>query len=113
MKTQCISILAAAAIFLLGPSGCSCTQNIVVSTRVKVADAGGAVVTDATVTYCVDGGTEKACSGSAGAYICGVEEDGDFTITARKGMLSKTVEVTVDADYCHVETQSFTITLGA
>lgn len=112
MKKRLGVLLFAAALFLLGPAGCVCKQNAVVSTEVKVVDAFGALVTDAIVTYCVDDGIEKPCSASPEFYICGLEEDGDFTITARKGMLSKAVEITIDEDGCHPETQSFTIQLG-
>lgn len=112
MKKRLGFLLFAAALFLLGPAGCSCTLQANASVVVKVVDAFGALVTDAIVKYCVDDGIEKPCEFTGSRYRCGVEEDGDFTITARKGMLAKTVEIEVEADVCHVDTQSVTIQLG-
>lgn len=113
MKTQCVSILAAAAIFLLGPSGCSCTQDIQHSATVIVVETSGSVISDATVTYCVDGGVERGCTfvGQGSTYLCGWEEIGEFTITARKGMSSTSTTVTVEEEFGCSHPDQPTITL--
>lgn len=111
MKTLLVWVLLTSAT-LIGSSGCGCTLQANWSVLVEVVDASGAFIADATVTYCVDGGIEKPCDLLGSRYRCGVEQDGDFTITARKGMLSKTVEIEVEEDICHVESQSLTIKLG-
>jgi len=116
MKTRLGFLLFSATLFLLGPLGCSCTQDIQHSARVIVVDGSGAVVSDATVTYCVDGGVERGCSfvGQGSTYLCGWEEIGEFTITARKGMSSDSVTVTVDEEFgCnHPDQPTVTLKLG-
>jgi hypothetical protein len=94
-----------------------CTLEARSSVTVKVVDAIGTVVTDATVTFSIGGGAAENCEvfPDGLSYVCGYERDGNFTITATKGMDTKTATVTVNktADGCHVEGQSITITLGA
>ncbi len=98
-------------------TGTNCSLEARSSVTVKVVDAAGAAVTDATVTFSVDGAAAQNCElfpvGSD--YVCGYEIEGDFTITVTKGADTKTQNVTVGktADGCHVEGKTITITLGA
>jgi hypothetical protein len=116
MKTRLGFLIFAATLFLLGPSGCSCKCNVEHSANVIVVDASGAKISDASVTYCVDGGVEQNCysAGEQFDYECGTEEIGEFTITARKGMYSKSTTVTVEEEFgcSHPDQPTITIKLG-
>jgi hypothetical protein len=81
---------------------------------VTVVDATGASVTDATVTYSVDGAAALNCDLVGSVYDCGFEQSGTLTITATRGTTSATkpVVVTRTNDGCsHVVTQKVTLTL--
>lgn len=98
-----------------GNNGTACTEEARSSVMAKVVDGAGAAVTDAMVTYTVDGGASKTCDSVAmdGNYVCGYEEAGAFVVTATKGAMTATQNVTIvkTADGCHVEGQSITLTL--
>ncbi|MDI1435626.1 MULTISPECIES: hypothetical protein [Polyangium] len=90
----------------------ACTTIAAISVTVDVVDATGAAVTDADLTYTVNGGPSKACEQVVeNSYDCGVEEAGNFVITATRDMATKTANVTVTSDECHVIGQTLTITL--
>ncbi|APR85138.1 Hypothetical protein A7982_10487 [Minicystis rosea] len=102
---------------LLPSAGCSsgiCTADSRPSVTVYVVDGTKTAISDATVTYSVDGGPQKDCwpfdEGSK-AYLCGEEEAGHIVVTATRGASTQTAEVDVVADECHVTTVSATITL--
>lgn len=109
------------ALALVPGAGCggplqACTEIAVFSVNVTVVDGASAPVSDATLKYTVDGGPEKSCEQedpTKNAYICGVEEAGHFVITATRGTATKTVEVDVSKDECHVVPEKTTITLSS
>ena len=115
MTKSLIPALVAIVASLLGLAGCSCDSSIHFSVIVNVVDASGAPINDATVTYSVDGDPAVSCGAATNSnqHICGSEIEGDFTITVTRGSEKKTQELSVDANYCHVETQSITMKLGA
>lgn len=99
----------------IGPGDGSCTNEARASVTVKVVDASGAPVTDASVTFSVDGAPAQACeSFPDGSYVCGFEIAGEFIIGASRAGVSKLDKVTIGktADGCHVEGKSITLTLG-
>ena len=80
------------------------------SVAVAVQDEQGDAITDAEVVFSVDGGEEQACDGNH----CGWEREGTFVVTARKAGYDdaqKSIVVGPDADGCHVESQTLTLTL--
>lgn len=110
----------------LGLAGCgsdgiggpnqTCTLEARSSLTVKVVDGMGAAVSDATLTFSVDGGAAQNCENFMdGSYVCGFEIDGTFVVTATKGMATQmqTVVVKLTENGCHVDSQSITMTLGA
>lgn len=81
--------------------------------QVTVIDAMGAAVTDAVLSYSVDGGAAKPCETMPdGGAVCGFEEKGNFTIFVTRGAEMKMQSVSVGADSCHVITESISIKLG-
>ena len=91
----------------------ACTTEARSSVTLEVVDTMGNRITDATVTYSVDGGASKNCEPFPdGTYTCGFEEAGAFSITATRGMDTHTHNLTVTSDECHVIGQNVTITLG-
>ncbi|HVK67576.1 MAG TPA: hypothetical protein VM694_23985 [Polyangium sp.] len=114
------SFLASLVSFCLIPlAACSsssdevaCTTIAAISVTVDVVDSTGAPITDADLTYTVNGGPSKPCEQVVeNSYDCGVEESGNFVITATRDMATKTANVTVTSDECHVIGQSLTMTL--
>jgi len=114
-----VAVVALAA--ALGASACavSCTPVSIASVVVTVQDSTGALVTDATVTYQVDGGSEKAArcldveDAGCSKWVAGWEESGAFVVVATSGDGSKRAEetLTVSKDECHVQTEQVTLTL--
>jgi hypothetical protein len=107
-----------AALALLPGTGCvvthACTEEALFSVDVTVVDSAGAPVTDATLKYSVDGGSESDCSHvfqTDNSYSCGVEQAGHFVITATRGAVTQTAAVDVTEGECHVVPVSKTITL--
>ncbi len=92
-----------------------CTTEARPSVSVKVVDAQGAPVPDATLTFSNGALVQDCVNMMNGLYVCGYEEDGPITVTATKGADTNMQGVTVmqSPDGCHVEGQSITITLGA
>jgi hypothetical protein len=127
MKTRLRSALSFAMVSLFGLAGCganpvagpgvACTTEARSSVTAKVVDKTGAIVSDAVVTFSVDGGAAEMCETfpDGTGYVCGHERAGQFTVSATKGADTKTQTVTVKKtdDGCHVDSQSITITLGA
>lgn len=96
--------------------GVGCTEIAAASVSVQVVDGSGMPVSEATVTFSVNGGPAQNCETfMSGSYVCGYEQAGMITITATNGTDTQmqTVTVTKTADGCHVQGQSITITLGA
>lgn len=114
MKKLCVFSMLTMVIGALSgcgdPSSLGCTNELRSSVSVRVEDASGAPVNEATLTYSVDGGASKACDGS----VCGWDEVGDFVITAEgaEGQMN-TEEVTVQraSDGCHADSQHVTVVL--
>jgi hypothetical protein len=99
-----------------GPGGVGCTEEARASVSVKVVDASGAPISDASVTFSVDGAAAQACENfSNGNYACGFEIAGEFIIGVSRGNESKLDKLTIGktADGCHVDGKTITITLGA
>jgi hypothetical protein len=94
-----------------------CTLEARTSVGVTVLDARGAPISDATVTYSVDGEREEECVRFPflvdGRYICGWETAGTFRITARRGAETATATVSVSRGQCHVRSESVTLRLGS
>jgi len=90
----------------------ACTTLAAVSVTVTVEDSAGMPVTDADLEYTVNGGPAKPCDQVIeNSYDCGVEESGNFVITATRDATTKTANVTVTADECHVIGQTLTMTI--
>lgn len=90
-----------------------CTTEAEPSVVVTVVDAKLAPVTDAAVSYRVDGGAEEPCddySSSGNVYDCGWEQPGSFVITAERGGVKRTSAVEVEKGECHVVTAKVTVT---
>jgi hypothetical protein len=101
---------------VLAGTGCvfGCTTEARTSVSVNVVDANGAPVTDAMVTFSVDGSAPQACTSFDNSnFSCGMEQAGHFVIIASAGGATAKRELDVDADACHVEGQSLTIKLPA
>ncbi|MBM4393042.1 MAG: carboxypeptidase regulatory-like domain-containing protein [Deltaproteobacteria bacterium] len=96
-------------------NGNVCTEIAMASVSLSVADLDGAPVTDATVTYTVDGGEATDCNPWAdGQYACGWEQPGTIVVTvAKEGFVTVTeaVEVGMTDDECHVEGEVLAVTL--
>jgi hypothetical protein len=85
-----------------------CTTESRASVTVTVTDAEGAEISDATLTYSVDGSAAQPCEGT----ICGEEIAGELTITASaRGYSDASEIVTVEGDICHVTTEELTLAL--
>ena len=90
-----------------------CSLDVRTSVLVEVSAASGEDLSSvATVTYTVDG-TESECSEPfAGAFWCGTELEGPFTLRASaEGYEDAQDSVTVEADECHVITESVSLVL--
>src|SRR5688572_24022767 len=95
-----------------GDDSVSCTDELRASVRVTVLDNAGEPVLDADVSYRVDGDIERSCSIlGEGLYICGLEEQGRFVITAVRGDEQGEARVSVRADVCHVVPEDVTLEL--
>jgi len=104
-----------------GCIGLSCTEEARASVLVTVVDEMDAIQRDAKVTFSVEGRAEQAaeCVDPTGAgtscdsWIGGYEQTGSFTVKAASADGTKHAETTfmVDADECHVETQTIKLTL--
>ena len=91
-----------------------CTDEAVTSVLLTLEDDGGGAVSDATVSYSVDGSATAPCDeGSQGTYFCGAEQLGCFRITvAADGFDPVDAEIVVDdSDECHVLTEELTLFL--
>ena len=90
----------------------TCTLEPWTSVVATVFDVDGSAVSDADVSYAVDGSEARACEKLiGGAYRCGVEAAGSFEIRAVYGSASKAVSVRVEREECHVITQTVSIEL--
>ena len=99
-------------------TGCGenlCTTEIIFSVNVQILDETGQPVADATPTYSVDGGEEQACEDDGtGGYNCGEDQSGEITVhVSLDGYEDEEASVTVEADECHVITESLEIQLVA
>jgi hypothetical protein len=114
MRARCALAFLAIGILAFEVAGCACTSDIKSSLRIFVVDSTGSAITDATVTYSVDDGPTQDCNNAPNSneFYCAQERAGDFLITVSRGATKKTQSLEVDEDYCHVETETITITLG-
>ncbi len=96
-------------------NGNACTDIAMASVSLSVADLDGLPVTDATVTYTVDGGASMDCeSWDDGQYVCGWEKPGTIVVTVEKEgfvTVTETLEVGMTEDECHVEGEVLAVTL--
>jgi hypothetical protein len=104
--------------------GLSCSHDVKPSVEITVIALMGeeeVVQTDAVVTFSLDGGAEQPAEcvtpvtggGGCEAFRAGLEQTGSFVVKATSADGTKLAEVTVDvdADECHVITQSVKLTL--
>jgi hypothetical protein len=84
----------------------TCPARLIISVSVRVTDSTGSAV-DATVRYALNGAPERDCIRLPvqGEYRCGIDEPGEFVISATLSGVSKNERVLVRADGCHVEPQ--------
>lgn len=96
-----------------GDGAFTCLTNLVFSVDVAVVDANGVAVTDATLTFTVDGGPSQDCHAptGAGTYACGDDQPGHFVITASRGGMTGSGEADVVSGECHVAPVALTIEL--
>lgn len=119
MSTHHLRLLfsSLAALALLPSAGCSspaCTADIRWSVDVYVVDGADKPISDATVTYSVDGGPQRECDHfdvQSNVYGCGQDEAGHIVVTATRGASTKTAEADVEDGECHVAGVDVTITL--
>jgi hypothetical protein len=94
----------------------TCTTELRTSVVVKVLDVAGAVVTDATVKYSLDGANSEACQQVLDGYSCGYEAPGNFVIAAARnnevGLTAVTVERAPKPDHCHVVTKTVEVVIA-
>ena len=109
-------------ILLMTILGCSqhsgCTDLFAYSATIELTDQEGVAITDANITYTVDGveGTYVE-SWEDGTYVVGGEESGDFVVDIYAQIPDEdgcctdigeaTLEFTIESDECHVIPQSF------
>lgn len=107
-KNLALLALLAALFFAVGcdegdDDYAECTAEARSSVTVNVTDENSNTVTDADVTYGVDGGAPNDCELIGANYVCGWEVEGLFLITVTKeGYLEEQREVTITSDECHV-----------
>lgn len=85
-----------------------CVDDAVLpSIRVTVVGSSGESLSDVWVAYTPEGAEDpNDCSESGDVWLCGQEEAGTFTVAAGAGgHETESVEVTVEADECHVITE--------
>lgn len=85
------------------------------SVSVSVTAEDGTPITDAMVTYSVDGVEMGACEAwPGGGWVCGFEVPGHFVVTATAvgyEPASAEVDIAMDAQGCHVLGEAVTLTL--
>jgi hypothetical protein len=90
----------------------ACDTSASASVNVVVTDTLAEPLTDASVTWSVDGGEPAPCDSFGTQFACGWEVAGTLTITASApGYLSQTQDVVVEQGQCHVESQNLTLRL--
>lgn len=96
-----------------GPTTVDCTTEARSSITLTVVDPDGADVPDATATYSVDGSADEDCeSFGTGGLACGWELAGTFEVTVTApGFAPSSFTQVVEADECHVITESVEHTL--
>lgn len=110
MKRICPILLGLAAL-----TGCEepvCTEIAMSSVTVQLLDPSGQPILGAQVQYSVEDALSDCFEWDDGWYACGYEEEGDITVLASaEGYLDAEGSVFVEADECHVVTESLTLTL--
>ena len=110
----------AVGVLLIGCWGCGdmmsheCTDEARSSVQVTVTDDQGQPLTDAKVTFSVNGQAAEDCKLLGNDYVCGWEIKGAFVITARKaGYVDAQQSVSVGElpDGCHVDGKQLTLQL--
>lgn len=90
----------------------ACTDHLAYAVTIDLEDADGEPVTDATVTYAVDGGSPEACeSFQDGTYVCGPEVEGAIRVVAERDGLEASMDFDIAADQCHVIGEAATLVL--
>jgi hypothetical protein len=123
-----IALAPVALLALASLTGCDevvCTEIAVSSVEVVLTGPDGEAIYGADLTYSVDGGAPQDCIEmdwygdeaadalvAGNVYICGWEEAGDIEVFASaEGYADGQATVFVDADECHVQTQSLLMQL--
>ena len=116
-RAGCCGLAVVVAVALSGCDSVSCKSYAAFGLSVRVHDAAGTPVCDATVTADDDNYTEvlTPSPGSACSYLGALERRGTYSITATAASGGKVAvaDVHVAADECHVKPVSVTVTLGA
>ena len=98
----------------------ACDEMAVYSVNLEILDESGSPLTDAEITYTVDGEEGQVVeSWGDGTYMVGIEEAGDFEISIRVQMQdpddgccwkegSADLSLAIESDECHVIPQSLT-----
>lgn len=110
-------IALTATIAAIGLTGCekdiACTDHLAWSVELSLIDEAGGPVEGATVSV-TDGSITEDCYEYEGTYTCGAELAGDLTISMEaSGFSAEELDVTVEADECHVISQQITHTMMA
>ena len=88
-----------------------CTDHLAWSVELTLEDGDGGLIEDAQVSI-TDGTITEECYGYEGVYSCGAELAGDLTVIASApGFSPDELDITVEADECHVITEQATLTL--
>ena len=96
-----------------GDPGIDCSADAHASVLVRLADGSGAAISGATVTWEAGTGREDCQEMTTGEYVCGWEVAGSLSIVAEAdGYLPGEVEVDVEADECHVLTETVELVLS-
>ncbi len=101
------------AVTLTLPRSCV-DDSIRPSIVATVAGSSGEALSDVLVTWAPSGGDDSAdCDESGSEWICGYEQSGDFVVVASAaGHETQVVDVTVEADPCHVITENVAFSLS-
>lgn len=94
------------------PINPSCTEQAVASVQLQLRDDAGEMITDASVSFSAAGIAEEDCERIDDVFVCGWEVEGQLDIHVEAdGFEPQDFSVDVDADECHVITESITRTL--
>ena len=114
MRFFALALLAVASTTLVAcqEEELACTAIAAYSVNLQLEDDQGAPITDANVQFSVDASALADCDDfGGGSYACGIEQAGAFTIEIDWNGVQETLELEVDADECHVISESESVVL--